>query len=218
MRYLIIMAIVLSLAGCALLDGSGSASARSWGRKTTIYLPDIRALMELGIILPVPVTPLPPMEPAGQPPLLPPLRPDAPIPATVMIDEYERSGEGKTPPRAIEPAEVNLGTDQPSASSGAAQEVDTAGIRRVEILTWSGIALCVIGGACMIARIWFPILPMSASLVAIGLGVTMILLPDIFDQVPYLLWGAIGLLAVLFIWGPFDNWRKLNAPPPGATS
>ncbi len=107
-----------------------------------------------------------------------------------------------------------------SASTGARQRVDQVGVRRIGIVTWSGVALCVIGATLIVVRGWFPLIPMSASIATIGVGVALLWLPAVLDQYTWLLLIVAGFVGVLYLTGGIDNWIKLyrNKMPTASTS
>lgn len=126
------------------------------------------------------------------------------------------------PGGAVEPATLDQ-TDPNDksltlrASTGARQRVDQAGVRRAGIVTWSGVGLCVIGATLIVIRGWFPLIPMSASIATIGVGVALLWLPAVLEQYTWLLLIVAGFVGVLYLTGGIDNWiklypRKQNSP------
>jgi len=104
------------------------------------------------------------------------------------------------------------------ASTGARQQVDQVGLRRTGIVTWSGVGLCVLGATLIVARAWLPVIPMSASIAAIGVGVGLLWLPAVIEQYTWLLVASGGLIAILYLTGGIDNWLKLHGPKANVTT
>ena len=120
------------------------------------------------------------------------------------------------PKDPVSPATVEKGSPKSkdpvfSASTGATQKVDRAAIKRVGIVTWAGIGLCVVAGVLIVGRAWFPIIPINATIVAGAIGVGLLFLPSLFTPwVTWILVGAGVLVAVLYLTGVLDNWKKLK--------
>lgn len=89
------------------------------------------------------------------------------------------------------------------------------------IITLAGCAMIAAGVATLTLRSWFPVIPMSASLLAIGVGGGMLFLPKIIAEawwvvaIAIVLTVAVGLLYVL---GFLDNRNRrispASSPPP----
>jgi hypothetical protein len=87
-------------------------------------------------------------------------------------------------------------------------ESQTAG-EQTRSLTWAGIALLALGVAGLVARAWFPVLPISACLAAMGLGLALLVLPNLLHNTLFLCLG-LGGLGLLILVGWYDNTHKLT--------
>ena len=87
-------------------------------------------------------------------------------------------------------------------------ESQTAGAQ-TRSLTWAGIALLTLGVGGLVARAWFPVLPISACLAAMGLGLALLMLPNLLHNPLFLLLG-LGGLGLLILVGWYDNTHKLT--------
>lgn len=93
------------------------------------------------------------------------------------------------------------------ASTGRSQRVDHVGVAQVRYRVWIGAGVMLIGIATLIVRAWLPGVPMSASLLAIGSGLAIAMLPP---MPPLLTYGALGLVGLLYAIGGWDNLLKLR--------
>jgi len=120
------------------------------------------------------------------------------------------------PKKAVSPATVEHGSPASkdpvfSASTGATQKVDTVAIKRASIVTYAGIGLIVLAIITFVLRAWVPVVPVGASLVAGGVGVGLLFLPNFFNPwVTWILLGAGAVVLVLYLTGTIDNWTKLR--------
>jgi hypothetical protein len=118
--------------------------------------------------------------------------------------------EVKQPAGAIAPASLTMGMDhaatQPaslSASTGAGQPLDQA-LAQLSHLPTIGIGLCVIGVLLIVAKAWFPLLPLELGIGLMLLGGAIIMLPMLLDRYMWVL--VIALVGVgLYSW---NVWRQ----------
>jgi hypothetical protein len=129
------------------------------------------------------------------------------------------------PGKAVEPATLQqVDRTEPMvpiihASTGARQPIDHAAVKRSGIITWSGVALCVLGAGLLVVRSWVPVVPIGASLAAMGVGLVLLWLPTLFEQYSWLFLALIGGVALLYLTSGIDNIVKLRAnKPSGADS
>jgi hypothetical protein len=129
------------------------------------------------------------------------------------------------PGKAVEPATLQQeDRSEPlvriiHASTGARQPIDHAAVKRTGIITWSGVALCVLGAGLLVVRSWVPVVPIGASLAAMGVGLVLLWLPTLFEQYSWLFLALIGGVAILYLTSGIDNIVKLRASKPsGADS
>jgi len=139
--------------------------------------------------------------------------------------------EVRQPGEAVAPAQLRVGAPQLSPTSTGATgpasanppmsawfieastgnqtvESQTAG-EQTRSLTWAGIALLTLGVAGLVARAWFPVLPISACLAAMGLGLALLVLPNLLHNTLFLCLG-LGGLGLLILVGWYDNTHKLT--------
>jgi hypothetical protein len=122
------------------------------------------------------------------------------------------------PAKAVEPATLLQQEDRAEpmvpiihASTGARQPIDHAAVKRSGIITWSGVALCVLGAGLLVVRSWVPVIPIGASLAAMGVGLVLLWLPTLFEQYSWLFLALIGGVAILYLTSGIDNIVKLRA-------
>ena len=125
---------------------------------------------------------------------------------------YDKNPDGRiawsiqSPPDSELPATLDLSEDG-VASAGPGRKKDLA-IEQLGSLTWIGGLTMLVGGLSIIARLWFPIIPISASVVLIGLGAVICFIPKVVQEAWWVVLIA-GIVAVgLYAWGLWDN-RKL---------
>lgn len=131
------------------------------------------------------------------------------------IDEQEgrktvQMTEVRQPTGAIAPASLAMNIDpavtQPSglsASTGASQPLDQA-LAQLSSLPLIGVGLCVVGLLLIVAKAWFPLLPLELGIGLMLLGVAIIMLPMLLDRYMWVLIIAaigVGLYS-------FNVWRQ----------
>jgi hypothetical protein len=140
------------------------------------------------------------------------------------------------PPKPVAPAMLSRGSQPPAsqpsnfvnqfwsfpltASTGSQQTHDFAAEAQSRSLTWVGIALILAGIGSVVARAWFPIIPLQASLLSIVAGVAFLMLPNLLDN-PLFMWGSLATLVALGAVGLMDNRHKLRSratPLPASAS
>jgi hypothetical protein len=131
------------------------------------------------------------------------------------------------PPLADSPASV-IPTTQPGnlgastgATSPAAQSIQGAtavATAQVHGRMIAGIVLLVLGVGALVARAWFPLIPVAASMAAMGAGVLVLMVPTL-DQ-----WAVVGIVAVAalvvligFLHNSTTAKAAATATTPGAT-
>lgn len=96
-------------------------------------------------------------------------------------------------------------------STGSTHGVDQA-LEQLSFMPWVGVGLIVFGGLSIVARAWFPIIPISASIVCVAGGAALVWMPVFIDRITG--WGLVALIVggVVVFYGPalIDNWRKLH--------
>lgn len=120
----------------------------------------------------------------------------------------------RQPGSAVESATVSAGAEDGTrgASSGRRQVVDQVGLAQVRHQAWAGYALVLIGLGSLVARAWFPVAPLSVSVIAIGLGAFFIMAPPV---TPLMFYGGLGVLGAGAFLAFGDNWVKVKAAVPG---
>jgi len=110
--------------------------------------------------------------------------------------------EAVTPPKAISPASVSAGQTGDNwsfhASSGSGQPRDNA-LSSLSSLPMVGVGLMVVGIGLLIAKTWFPIIPMEAGFGLAALGAALIAAPVLIDRYAWLLALGVGLVFVFLI-------------------
>lgn len=118
------------------------------------------------------------------------------------------SSTGHQPTGAITPATAFAGQNGSSSSSGNAQK-QTAALAAGKEMPWVGLALMGLGLGGLVLRAWMPVVPMSASIVAMALGALAWMVPGILANF-WMVLAATAVLLVLYLTGFFDNNRKLK--------
>lgn len=129
------------------------------------------------------------------------------------------------PGKAVSPATLNQtrqGTDYTLAmSTGSRQPRDPTADRQTGILTWVGVGLMALGVATAIARAWFPLIPLAASVGVAAFGLFLVVLPQLLTKLtswPALIAGAIlATVAAVYLIGWRLN-RQAATPAPKDSS
>ncbi len=106
------------------------------------------------------------------------------------------------------------GTQGPSGvtlNTGGSWGIDQV-LKQLDIVVVLGCILILAGVVSFIARFWFPIVPITASVYMVIAGVGMLFLPKLIDGTP--IWLIIGIIvtgAVLWAVGAFSNFGKEKA-------
>lgn len=143
-------------------------------------------------------------------------------PATGIVYEHvEVNGRNDGNPKGGVTVNVN-GDGSVTSSTGGAWGIDQA-IAQLKPLTWLGAGLIIIGVGSIVARRWFPIIPITASYAGILTGIAFLFIPTAFDRYSHwIMLGGVSTVAVLYLVGAFDNAKHRGKPAPkpqaGATS
>ncbi len=114
---------------------------------------------------------------------------------------------------ATSPASILVQDGAVSISSGAGDGFDQSLAALSSTTSWAAIALIVAGLGSLIGSAWLPFLPRSTSIILMAGGAGLLAFPVLLDR--YSLWifmAAAGLLG-LYMYGIWDNKRKLAKDP-----
>jgi hypothetical protein len=76
--------------------------------------------------------------------------------------------------------------------------------------SWLGTILVIAGLGLLIGSRWLPVIPRTTSIMVIAAGGAMFAFPVLLDRYSIYIFIALAGLAGLFIFGAWDNKRKLN--------
>jgi hypothetical protein len=133
---------------------------------------------------------------------------EAVAPAQLRVGAPGSSTTPRTASRQANPGTVPGAWFLEASTGNQTVESQTAG-QQTRSLTWAGIALLTLGVAGLVARAWFPVLPISACVAAMGLGLALLMLPSLLHNTLFLLLGLGGLAALILV-GWYDNQQKLT--------
>ena len=94
-----------------------------------------------------------------------------------------------------------------SASTGG---VDQAMSSMSKSTSWLAAILILAGLGILVASAWIPFLPRSNSIMLVASGITLYAFPVLLDRFGTVIIIGLCLLAGLFIFGMWDNRKKLN--------
>ncbi|MBI1374489.1 MAG: hypothetical protein GC159_17365 [Phycisphaera sp.] len=140
---------------------------------------------------------------------------------TPGLIEYANQSTGESwtvtnPPKASSPASLTRGPGgQMQAIASAPREPDTpdTAIQQLWIIPVIGAGLIVFGAGTLTLRTWFPSVPISASLAAMGVGAALIAAPKIVQEAWWLMFAAIAAVALMYGLSWWDNHKKLKPKP-----
>tara|TARA_R100000995_G_scaffold83960_1_gene61261 strand:+ start:888 stop:1292 length:405 start_codon:yes stop_codon:yes gene_type:complete len=117
-----------------------------------------------------------------------------------------------TPSHAVEPG--TLVTDDMQASTGSTQGLDQALSALSSSTSWPAMGLILAGVVSLCLSLKFPILPRSTSFILIAAGVGLLAFPVLLDRYAWIVMVALVVIGGLWIYGLWDNRKKLLSPPP----
>lgn len=135
---------------------------------------------------------------------------------SISIKEYEKdslkneihvTGE----PGSIEP--LTFKSDEWSVSTGAVQEMDLVITELGKYSAYLGGGLIGLGVLSLVFRMWFPVIPFTASILLVASGAGVMFLPVLFDRYSGYLLVGLGVVLYLWIYGLRDNNVKLKEVP-----
>tara|TARA_R100000458_G_C8237493_1_gene217420 strand:- start:534 stop:1049 length:516 start_codon:yes stop_codon:yes gene_type:complete len=112
---------------------------------------------------------------------------------------------------AVDPATISA--DGMTISTGAGQGIDMAMAALSDTLNWVSIILILGGIGVLIFSAWVPMLPRSTSIILIAAGGVLLAFPVLLDRYSFIVFAGLAGLACLFLYGMWDNKRKLQAEP-----
>jgi hypothetical protein len=111
-------------------------------------------------------------------------------------------------PGATEPATISHGNI--TISTGHGQGFDQALDALSTGTTWVSILLILAGLGVLILSNWIPMLPRSTSVILIASGGGLLAFPILLDRYSFIVFTVLGGLALLFLYGMWDNRKKLK--------
>lgn len=115
-----------------------------------------------------------------------------------------------TPSGAVEPATVI--TDDWSVSTGSGQGIDQALASLSSTTSWLAIGLILAGIASLCLSMKIPMIPRATSIVLIASGAGLFAFPLLLDRYAWVVLLALVGLGGLWVWGLFDNRKKIKTP------
>jgi hypothetical protein len=112
---------------------------------------------------------------------------------------------------ATDPATIT--SDGMKISTGAGQGIDMALSALSDVTNWVSILMILGGIGVLIFSTWFPMLPRSTSVILIASGGVLLAFPVLLDRYSFIVFAALAGLACLFVYGMWDNKKKLQADP-----
>ena len=98
-------------------------------------------------------------------------------------------------------------------STGAGEGMDHALSQVTSTTSWAAIALIVAGLGSLIGSAWLPFLPRSTSVILIAGGGALLAFPVLLDRYSTIIFVAAAGLLGLYLYGLWDNKRKLAKDP-----
>jgi hypothetical protein len=118
-------------------------------------------------------------------------------------------------PGATEAAMATISSDGAVVvSTGAGQGLDQALDALSTATSWPAMALILFGLAILCLSFKFPMLPRSTSMILIAAGIGLLAFPILLDRYSIFVFMGLALVAGLFLFGMWDNRRKIQAKPP----
>jgi len=127
---------------------------------------------------------------------------------SISVKEYENdslkneihvTGE----PGSIEP--LTFKSNKWSVSTGAVQEMDLVITELGKYSAYLGGGLIGLGVLSLVLRMWFPVVPFTASILLVASGAGVMFLPILFDRYSGYLLVGLGVVLYLWIYGLRDN-------------
>ena len=108
-----------------------------------------------------------------------------------------------------------VGQKEPATYVANGIEVTTGGVDQALAhlsgsTAWLGTILVIAGLGLLIGSRWIPVIPRTTSIMVIAAGGALFAFPVLVDRYSTYIFIAIALLAGLFIFGAWDNKRKLD--------
>lgn len=114
---------------------------------------------------------------------------------------------------ATNPATLAVQDGYVTISTGSGEGMDHALQALSGTTSWAAIALIAAGLASLIGSAWLPFLPRSTSVVLIAAGGCLLAFPVLLDRYSVWIFVAAGGLLGLYLFGIWDNKRKLAKEP-----
>jgi hypothetical protein len=114
-------------------------------------------------------------------------------------------------PGSVEP--LTFKSTEWSVSTGAVQEIDQVITELGKYSAYLGGGLIGLGVLSLVLRMWFPVVPVTASVLLIASGAGVMFLPVLFDRYSGYLFIGLGIILYLWVYGFKDNNVKLKEVP-----
>jgi hypothetical protein len=138
-----------------------------------------------------------------------------PQPTIRITQENGRMIEVSGVPGATEAATATITNEGGIVvSTGAGQGLDQALDALSTATSWPAMGLILFGLAILCLSFKFPMLPRSTSMILIAAGIGLLAFPILLDRYSIFVFMGLALVGGLFLFGMWDNRRKILATPP----
>ncbi len=202
--HLAVFVVAIVLSGCSLPDPWSRGYARSQSQSERVYaVPTAEQIDAIGRLLTT-------MHGLGL--ALDDVTPAKLLMPAITTERLASAATSTTPPKPADPATAH--SNGAGASSGGGSTDDQALSGLSSSAYWWGGVMIAIGIGSLIARLWLPVIPITASVYLLAGGAALMVFPVLVDR--YLGYAVAGCAVAggLYLYGWWDNRKKLLAPPP----